>query len=80
MAATDRDRTKEVHVRVDKNPDKNFLKAVCGFLSVVVELLVTVKLPRPVSSASALTYIGDVSVHCGGVACRGKKGLDVSEI
>jgi hypothetical protein len=24
MAATDRDRTKEVHVSIDKNPDKNF--------------------------------------------------------
>ena len=43
-------------MRSDKNPIKNFMKAVCGFLSVVVELLVAVKLPRPVSSAGALTF------------------------
>lgn len=32
MAVPDRDRTKEVHVSMDKSLDKNFMKAVCGFL------------------------------------------------
>lgn len=62
ITGSDRDRTKEVHVSKDKKPDKNFMKAVCGFLFVGVELQVTVKLPRPVSSAGALTLTGDASV------------------
>lgn len=30
MIASDRDTTKNLHVSIDKNPDKNFMKAVYG--------------------------------------------------